>query len=219
MMSKLVHLQNQFPQKNSVFHWRTGRLLVDGHTVIIEQIAKHILCEASVGPVVTKHLLQSRFGDDLHPQPGVQNLESGYVVMSVETGDIVGGCPSSEELSPVLFNQIVHQEFGVEAECKTEQVEVEVVFGVPCQSSLGDPRDESFECGGSLVCPVQDALSPSVWDVETEAPKIPTKPGCQSTVHGKMLHVWVATDGDCEVYAISSVDGFCQPLVYRMIRT
>ena len=131
----------------------------------------------------------------------------------------VGACPSSEEFLPELFEQIIDQEFSVEAACKVEQVDIEAVFGVLCQSSIGDPRDKTFECGGSIVCPEKEALSLPGWEVATVVPEKTADPGCQSTVHGKMLHVWVAADGDCEVYAISSVDGFCQPLVYRMIRT
>jgi hypothetical protein len=134
-------------------------------------------------------------------------------------GDIGCVCPSNEEFSPVLFNQIIDQELGVEAACKVEQVDIEAVFEVLCQNSVVDPCDESFECGGSLVWPRKVAMSLPVWEVERVVPEIPTKSGCQSTVLGKLPYVWMAADGDCEVYAINSVASSCQTLVFRMIRT
>lgn len=207
--SKLEHRQSYVQQQCYVIRWRYSRLVVDA-----EQMAKQILCEASVEPGVQP---QTPFVHDLHLQPGVQILESDRDIMSIETGDLVGACPSSEEFLPELFEQIIDQEFSVEAACKVEQVDIEAVFGVLCQSSIGDPRDKTFECGGSIVCPEKEALSLPGWEVATVVPEKTADPGCQSTVQGKLPAVWANVER--EVYAINSITSFCQTLVFLMFRT
>lgn len=80
--SKLEHRQSYVQQQCYVIRWRYSRLVVDA-----EQMAKQILCEASVEPGVQP---QTPFVHDLHPQPGVQILESDRDIMSIETGDLRG---------------------------------------------------------------------------------------------------------------------------------
>ena len=189
---------------------------MEGDAKVLEQRAKHVLHEASVGPSSTNRLQRWLSCTE----PGVEFLELGHADIGVEIGDFVlVRRHICEKFCPESFHQVVHQEWDAEAARKAVQSEVEaVLIGVLRQTFAGHPRYEACECVGSLVWPMEDALARTVRGIAAEVPEATAVPHCQSTVQTKRLHA-LAADGDCELYTVRSVAGFCQNLVFRVFRT
>lgn len=185
--------------------------------MVHEQMAKQILCEASVGPGGTEYLQPLHIGD-FYPEPGIQALKFGHTVMGVELGGFVRVCHFNEKFLAEPFDQVVHGELDVEVVRKIVQFEIEAVCGLR-QNSAGDPYYEPFERNGPREFMVKKLICGTVWEVVAEVPEVSAESGCQSTVQSKLPHGMVAADADRELYAIKSVASFRQNLVFRFSRT